>query len=210
MMLEICCKAVLFDMDGTLVDSTACVEGLWGGWAAKNHVDLKYLLSVSHGRRSADTIRDIAPHLDAEAEAKALELLELDARDGIVAVGGALETLQALHPSRWAVVTSATRALATTRLAAAGLPVPDVLIGAENVAHGKPDPEGYLKGAAALGFAPEDCVVVEDTPAGLNAGRAAGMRVLAITTTFPAEQLLGADAVLDYTGVRFVIESEAD
>jgi len=205
-MLEIRCKAILFDMDGTLVDSTACVEGLWGGWAAQHGVDLKYLLSVSHGRRSADTIRDIAPHLDAEAEAKALELLEMDARDGIVAVGGALETLQALHPSRWAVVTSATHALAATRLAAAGLPVPDVLIGAEDVARGKPDPEGYLKGAAALGFAPEDCVVVEDTPAGLNAGRAAGMRVLAITTTFPASSLLGADAVVDYRGVRFVIE----
>jgi sugar-phosphatase len=208
-MMEINCQAILFDMDGTLVDSTACVESLWGAWAAKNNVDLEYLLNVSHGRRSADTIRDVAPHLDAEAEAKALELLEIDARDGILAVGGALQTLQALHPHQWAVVTSATKTLAETRLRAAGLPVPAVLIGAEHVAEGKPNPEGYLKGAAALGVDPKDCVVVEDTPAGLNAGRAAGMRVLAITTTYPAAKLLGADAVQDYTSVRFVLDAQS-
>jgi sugar-phosphatase len=205
--MDIQCKAILFDMDGTLVDSTACVEGLWGTWAAQNGVDLAYLLSISHGRRTVDTVREIAPHLDAEAEAKALELLELDARDGIVAVRGALETLQALHPKQWAVVTSAPRALATIRLQTAGLPVPQLLIGAEDVQRGKPDPEGYLKAAAGLGVAPEDCVVVEDTPAGLNAGRAAGMRVLAITTTYDASYLLGADAVPDYTDVRFVLPS---
>ncbi len=118
---------------------------------------------------------------------------------------GALETLQALHPKQWAVVTSATRALAKARLAAAGLPIPELLVGADDVTHGKPDPEGYLKAAAALGVAPEDCVVVEDTPAGLKAGRAAGMRVLAITTTYAEHMLLGADAVPDYTGVRFVL-----
>jgi sugar-phosphatase len=205
--MDIQCKAVLFDMDGTLVDSTACVEGLWGTWAAKNAVDLEYLLSISHVRRTVDTVREIAPHLDAEAEAKALELLELDARDGIVAVRGALETLQALHPKQWAVVTSAPKALATIRLQTAGLPVPQLLIGAEDVQRGKPDPEGYLKAAAGLGVAPENCVVVEDTPAGLNAGRAAGMRVLAITTTYDASYLLGADAVPDYTEVRFVLPS---
>ncbi len=205
--MDIQCKAVLFDMDGTLVDSTACVEGLWGTWAAQNGVDLAYLLSISHGRRTVDTVREIAPHLDAEAEAKALELLELDARDGIVAVRGALETLQALHPKQWAVVTSAPKALATIRLQTAGLPVPQLLIGAEGVQRGKPDPEGYLKAAAGLGVAPEDCVVVEDTPAGLNAGRAAGMQVLAITTTYDASYLLGADAVPDYTDVRFVLPS---
>ncbi len=202
--MEIVCKAVLFDMDGTLLDSTACVEGVWGGWAAKNNIDLKYILSVSHGRRSADVIREIAPHLDADAEAKALVLLEMDARDGIVAVRGALETLQALHPKQWAIVTSAPHALARTRLEAAGLPLPELLIGGEDVAQGKPDPEGYLKAAAALGIAPADCVVVEDTPAGLLAGRAAGMRVLAITMTYDASHLLGADAVPDYTNVRFV------
>jgi sugar-phosphatase len=205
--MDIQCSAVLFDMDGTLVDSTACVEGLWGTWAAANGVDLEYLLSISHGRRTVDTVREIAPHLDAEAEAKALELLEMDARDGIVAVRGALEALQALHPKQWAVVTSAPRALAAIRLRIAGLPVPQLLIGAEDVQRGKPDPEGYLKAAAGLGFAPEDCVVVEDTPAGLNAGRAAGMRVLAITTTYEASYLLGADAVPDYTDVRFMLPS---
>jgi sugar-phosphatase len=203
--MEIKCSAVLFDMDGTLVDSTAAVEGLWGAWAATHGVDLPYLLSISHGRRSADTIRDIAPHLDAEAEARALEVLEMETRDGIIAIRGALETLQALHPKQWAVVTSAPRALAATRLQAAGLPVPEVLIGADDVQRGKPDPEGYLKAAAALGVEPRDCVVVEDTPAGLKAGRAAGMRVLAITTTYDASHLLGADAVADYTAVQFIL-----
>jgi sugar-phosphatase len=132
--------------------------------------------------------------------------MEMDARGSIVAVRGALETLQALHPHQWAVVTSAKHDLAEIRLRDAGLPVPELLIGSDDVQRGKPDPEGYLKAAAALGVAPEDCVVVEDTPAGLNAGRAAGMRVLAITTTYPAERLLDADAVADYTAVRFVLE----
>jgi mannitol-1-/sugar-/sorbitol-6-phosphatase len=204
--MEIRCGAVLFDMDGTLVDSTALVEGLWGEWAAKHNLDLTRLLSVSHGRRTIDTIREVAPHLDAEAETRSLQGREDKERDGVVAVAGALEALNALHPDRWAVVTSARRETAVTRLASVGLPLPRLLISAEDVVHGKPDPEGYLKGAAGLGIAPDRCVVVEDTPAGLRAGKAADMRVLAITTTFDASLLLGADAIADYTGVRFIIE----
>jgi mannitol-1-/sugar-/sorbitol-6-phosphatase len=190
-------------MDGTLVDSTGCVTAIWGRWAQKHDIELSYILQHSHGRRTVDTINQIAPHLDAESEAEALEAEEMTIREGIVAIGGAFQLLSRLKQHQWAVVTSAGRQLATVRLEYAGLPAPPVLITAEDVLHGKPDPEGYLKAAQRLGVSPSRCVVVEDAPAGILAGRNAGMTVLGLTTTFAPEHLLGAVSVPDFREVEF-------
>jgi sugar-phosphatase len=204
-LITLSCDAILFDMDGTLVDSTGCVKAIWGCWAEKHGIELNFILQHSHGRRTIDTLNQIAPHLDVVAEAEALEAEEITIREGMVAVGGALQLLSGLKRHQWAVVTSAGRRLATVRLEYAGLPAPPILICAEDVLHGKPDPEGYLKAAQRLGVSPSRCVVVEDAPAGILAGRNAGMTVLGLTTTFAAEHLLGAVCVPDFTEVRFSI-----
>ncbi len=202
-MITLSCDAILFDMDGTLVDSTGCVKTIWGGWAQKHGIELNSILQVSHGRRTVDTLNQVAPHLDIAAEAEALEAEEINIREGMIAIGGALPLLSRLQPHQWAVVTSAGRRLATVRLEYAGLPAPPVLITAEDVLHGKPHPEGYLKAAQRLGVSPSRCVVVEDAPAGILAGRNAGMTVLGLTTTFAPEDLLGAVCVPDFTEVEF-------
>lgn len=202
-MVEITGRAILFDMDGTLVDSTACVEYMWGTWGERHGIALADILAISHGRLSRDTIRQIAPHLDAEAEAAALDGAAVTRSEGIFPLRGAREFVATLEAGEWAVVTSAPRALADARLRFAGLPDPECLIGMEDVSAGKPDPEGYLKAAAHLGADPRDCTVVEDTPAGVEAARAAGMNVLTVGTTFPESELLGARWVPDFTHVQF-------
>lgn len=183
------CKAILFDLDGVLIDSGAAVEHHWRQWAEKHGLDVAKIFAIMHGRRTAETIREIAPHLPAESEALALEMVSIEDLTDIVALPGAKEALAALPTNRWAIVTSGTRLLALPRIEHAGLPLPDVFISGEKVEHGKPHPEGYLAAAAQLGFAPEDCVVIEDAPAGIQAGRAAGMQVIAVTTTYPADML---------------------
>lgn len=202
-MVELNGRAILFDMDGTLVDSSACVEYMWRTWGERHGIALADILAISHGRLSRDTIRQIAPHLDAEAEAAALDTAAVTRSEGIFPLRGARELVAVLAPGEWAVVTSAPRALAYARLGFAGLPVPECLIGMEDVRAGKPDPDGYLKAAAHLGIDPRDCTVVEDTPAGVEAARAAGMNVLTVGTTFPESHLLGAPWVPDFTHVRF-------
>jgi sugar-phosphatase len=202
-MVEIHSRAILFDMDGTLVDSTACVEHMWGTWGQRHGIALADILAISHGRLTRDTIRQIAPHLDADAEAVALDNAAVTRGEGIVALRGARELLDTLHAHEWAVVTSAPRLLAEARLRFAGLPIPECLIGNEDVRAGKPDPDGYLQAAARLGLRPADCTVIEDTPAGILAARAAGMAVIAIGTTFPESELLGAAWVPDFSEVRF-------
>jgi sugar-phosphatase len=201
-MLTFSCDAVLFDMDGTLVDSNACVEKLWREWAAPHNVDIERLLKVCHGRRNRDVIPEVAPHLDAERESARFDAREILEREGIRAVTGAAAFIAALPSGSWAVVTSASRELATVRLECAGLPIPEVLICADDVRHGKPDPEGYALAARRLGVPPERCLVVEDTPPGLAAGIAAGMRVLGVTTTHSREALSSAPCVGDFALVR--------
>lgn len=193
------CDAVLFDMDGTLVDSTECVERQWYRWAGRHGLDAGRILRVSHGRRTIETIRDVAPHLAVEEEAAWFEQEELKDRDGILAVPGAIALLGGIPPHRWAVVTSASRELATLRMECAGLTIPDVLVSADDVRRGKPDPEGYLTAAQRLGVQAGRCLVIEDTPAGIEAGRAAGMPVLAVTTTFPGDALAGVPSIADFT-----------
>ncbi|MDT5181381.1 MAG: mannitol-/sugar-/sorbitol-6-phosphatase [Mycobacterium sp.] len=189
-------SAILFDIDGTLVDSTPVVERSWRTWALEYDVDADELMRVCHGRRSEDTIADfVAPQRRPAAVAR-LAALEMGDLDGVAALPGARQLLDALPRERWAAVTSGGRALMTARLAAARLPVPEVMVCAEDVTVGKPSPEGYVKAAAALGFDAARCVVVEDAPAGIAAGVAAGARVVAVTTTHDADQVADADVVV--------------
>jgi sugar-phosphatase len=188
--------AILFDIDGTLVDSTAAVVRTWETWAAKRGLDAQEILRVCHGRRTEDTLVMFLPvgeHAAAVAELQQLELADLD---DVIALPGAQSLLPRLPADRWAAVTSGPRDVMRTRLTAAGLPIPEVLVSAEAVEAGKPDPEGYLKAAAALGRDIRHCLVVEDAPAGIQAGRAAGARVLAVATSHPASELASADAVI--------------
>ncbi len=190
------CKAILFDLDGVLVDSTPAVARVWGAWAIQHGFDPKVVIAHAHGRRSIETIRALAPEMDAEKENIIVERMEIAEKEGVVALPGAAEILRMLPPERFAVVTSATRALALARLRYAGLPAPQNLVSANDVVKGKPLPEPYLKGAELLGFAASDCLVFEDAPAGIKSARAAGMRVLALTTTYPPDELGDADALL--------------
>lgn len=188
--------AILFDLDGTLVDSRVVVERHWAAFAERHGLQLASILAICHGRRTADTIADVAPWLDARVEAARLDADEEVDVDGLVPVRGAVELLRAISPGSWAVVTSGHRTLATRRLAAVGLPIPPTMICGDEVANGKPDPEGFLHAAALLGFDPSTCIVVEDAPAGIEAGRRAGARTLAVTTTHDAVALAAADAVV--------------
>lgn len=204
------CAAVLFDLDGVLVDSTPAVERVWRDWAGRRGVDIDRILGVAHGRRTAETIRLVAPHLDAESEALELERLETGNMDGVLEVEGARALLSYLPGGSWTVVTSGTRRLATGRMGHFGLPIPDAFVTAEDVISGKPDPEAYLMGAKLLGVRPEECVVVEDAPSGIRAARAAGMSVVAVATTHVPAALAEADAVAgSLASIDFVAEPGA-
>src|SRR6185437_12514264 len=158
------CQAVLFDLDGVLVDSTPAVARVWGKWALAHGLQPETIIARAHGRRSIETIRDVAPDMDAEQENLRVEQMEIDDKDGVTALPGAVQLLGSLPQDRFAIVTSATRALAMARVAYAGLPLPKHVVSADDVVDGKPSPEPYLKGAELLGFAPHDCVVLEDAP----------------------------------------------
>jgi sugar-phosphatase len=197
------CEAILFDMDGTLVNSNAVVERQWRRWAAAHHLDADQILAVAHGRRTIETMRQVAPHLNL-AEEEAARFDEEEGRDtnGIVPVAGAGRVLGSLTRDKWAVVTSAGLHLAQNRLGFAGLPLPSVLVSADDVREGKPNPEGYLLAARRMDVRNDRCLVIEDTPAGIEAGMAAGMQVLSIGNTVAREALKGAPWILDFTRLR--------
>jgi len=199
------CDAVLFDMDGVLVDSREVIARTWRRWAERHGLDASGILAVAHGRRTSDTLRLVAPRVDLAAEVAWLDRAEAEDLDGIRAIRGAPALLAALQPDEWAVVTSADRTLAQRRLAAAGLPVPAVLVASEDILLGKPDPEGYRKAAASLGRRSSECVVLEDAPAGIAAGRAAGCKVIGVATTHEAGALEGAAFVVpDLSTLRVI------
>lgn len=198
-----CCQAVIFDLDGVLVEATASVEHAWQMWAQQHGISVNDILPLIHGRRSIETMRLVAPHLATDREAEALNLLQVRDTSRDVPVSGAQALLAALPSQSWAMVTSGSSILAHARFQAVGLPVPPVLVMDEDVTHGKPDPQGYLKAATRLGVPPEHCLVFEDAPVGIAAGQAAGMRVIAVATTSPLEAFtLTAEAVQTLAEVR--------
>jgi mannitol-1-/sugar-/sorbitol-6-phosphatase len=189
--------AFLFDMDGTLLDSSAVVHRVWGAWAKRHGVDAEALLADVHGVRAEDTIRRFAgPGMDVAKETQ--WILEAEVRDveGVVALEGIHAFIEQLAPGSWAIVTSAPRALAEARLRAAKLPIPDVLITAEEVQRGKPDPQGFLLGAARLGVPIDECLVFEDSAAGVAAAKAAGADVAIIGGLVPETE--GTFAIANY------------
>jgi sugar-phosphatase len=190
------CRAILFDLDGVLVDSRRSIELIWHEWAARRGLDPAPFLRVAHGRRTSETIRTVAPGLDMAAAVAELDAMEAVEARGLTPAPGAAALLAFLAPSEWAVVTSGGHAVATLRLRTSNLPVPGVFVTADDVARGKPDPEGYLLAASRLAVVPRDCIVVEDSPTGLAAARAAGMRTIAMLTTYEAGDLGEADARL--------------
>ncbi|WP_243790050.1 HAD-IA family hydrolase [Saccharopolyspora gloriosae] len=195
-------RALLFDMDGTLVDSTAVVERTWRCFAERHGLDVADILADSHGRRSGETIaRHLPAGADVEAETALVDEQEMRDLDGVVAIPGAAEVLGELPAGRWALVTSAGAALAARRMAAVGLPMPEVVITAEDVSRGKPDPEGYRTAAAMLGVLPEQTVIFEDAEAGVAAALAAGGRTVVVGAhTGPATS--GLVRIPDFSGVR--------
>ncbi len=173
-------------MDGTLLTSIAVAERIWGRWAERHHLDVAAFLPTIHGVQTVDTIRRLAlPGVDPEVEAAAITRAELDDLDGIEAIAGAADFLRSLPRDRWSIVTSATRDLASRRLAAVGLPLPAVIVTAEDVARGKPAPDGFLLAAQRLGFHAADCLVFEDAPAGIAAAEAAGASLIVVTAAHP-------------------------
>jgi mannitol-1-/sugar-/sorbitol-6-phosphatase len=197
-MTGISCAALLFDMDGVLVDSTPAVARVWARWAARHGFDAAEVVHRAHGRPSITTVREYLPNGDQLAESKEIERDEMTDLEGIVPLPGALELLSMLPRGRWTIVTSCSRRLAEVRLKTSGLPQPEVFVTSSDIQDGKPAPDPYLKGAAVLGFAARDCVVVEDATAGVRSGKAAGARVIALRTTMAERELreAGADWVV--------------
>lgn len=194
-MLTLRAEALLLDMDGTLVHSTTEVETVWRLWCQSHRLDPEPVLAMCHGVRSREVIRALAPQLDLAREVALLDELEIQHAGVAEPIAGARTLLGALSPARWALVTSASQRVARHRLASAGLPLPRLLIGAEDVVRGKPDPEPYLLAARRLGLAPADCLVFEDAPAGIRSALQAGCQVVQI----------GGDKRLD-DGVRARLE----
>lgn len=195
-MREFTCRALLFDLDGTLVNSLPAVDRCWGAWAERNGMDYDYVVSQIHGRRSIDSIRLLRPDLDAEAEDAWLRAAEATDTEGVTAIPGAVELVGCVPPAGFAVVTSGTTDVAHARLKAVGITPPANGVYGEDVIHGKPHPEPFLLAAERLGVDPAECVAFEDTPPGVSSAKEAGMRVIAVATWRTEEQLSEADAIV--------------
>jgi mannitol-1-/sugar-/sorbitol-6-phosphatase len=211
-MPQIVCSALLFDMDGVLIDSTPAVSRVWQKWAIEHHFNPEEVVARAHGRPSIITVREYLPHADAVAENRLVERAEIEDLEGVAPLPGSRELLDSLPPDRWTIVTSSTRPLAEVRLKAAGLAIPQKLITSSDVVNGKPHPEPYEKAAALLGFPISNCIVVEDVPAGIHAGKSAGARVIAFTSTCREVDLraAGADWVLKNCADIMLVSAEGE
>ncbi len=204
------CDAILFDLDGVLIDSRICIVRHWREWARQHSLDPAAIMRVAHGMRTVETMQLVAPHLDAEKETERFTAYEVVDTEGVVAIEGASKLLNGLPQDAWAIVTSGSKELAMARLRRAGLPMPRTLITADDVKQGKPAPEPYLVAAKRLGIAPSRCMVVEDAPAGIEAARAAGMQVIAMTTTHSREQLPEGGWVIDRLSALHIAAGEGE
>jgi sugar-phosphatase len=202
-------RAFLFDMDGTLLNSIAAAERVWSRWAERHGLDVQAFLTTIHGARAIDTItRQALPGVDPEAEAAWITEAELNDVEGVVALAGAVEFLNRLPADQWALVTSAPKALALRRMQAAGISRPAVMVTAEDVASGKPDPACYVLGAQRLGVPVQDCLVFEDATVGIQAAEAAGANVMVVTSTHLAPMATEHACIEGYEGLRVVREAD--
>ncbi|ORZ18741.1 HAD-superfamily hydrolase subfamily IA, variant 3 [Absidia repens] len=193
-------KGVIFDLDGTMVDSTALVIKHWYNFAEQEGLDPVKILATSHGRRTIETIAEWVPEKATQEYVDEMEKNLAEETDGLKVLPGVMALLDCIPLGKWGICTAATSLIAKKRLQQCGLPVPESLSTGDKVSRGKPDPEGYLNAAELLGVAPSDCLIFEDAPAGVQSGKAAGMTVIACTTTHTADQLkeAGADHIVSY------------
>lgn len=204
------CKAILSDLDGTLVDSTICVDYAVQTWADEHSLHLGDLVEKAHGRRTIDIVKMFTPQLDIDAEVKHLEDLETSCTKGLVPIDGAVELLSRLSPHHFAVVTSGSHRLATHRLTHTKLPIPKVFITADDVTLGKPNPEPYILAADRLGLEAKDCIVFEDSPNGIKAAKQAGMRVIAVAVRSAEHDINDADCIVhDLTWVTLRVKPDS-
>jgi mannitol-1-/sugar-/sorbitol-6-phosphatase len=199
-MIRVRTKGLLFDMDGVLISSLGSVERSWQTWAERHGLDVRETIKTAHGMRAIETVRTLRPDADHAAELKVIEELEVGDNDGLEVLEGVISILQLVPQRFWTIVTSATERLARSRLAFAGIPVPELIVTADMVTDGKPHPEPYLKGARILGLSPADCIVIEDSPSGSKSGHAAGCKVLATTFSHSIDQLGAADWIVESLG----------
>jgi sugar-phosphatase len=189
-------KGILFDMDGVLVSSIGSVVRCWRRWAKMYEIPDADTYEVPHGMRAIDIVKSLRPDIDPEEGLRVIEDMEIEDTADLIVLPGVKKLLESLPPERWAIVTSATKRLMLGRLKVAGLPVPERIISGDMVERGKPDPEPYRRGAALLGFRADECIVVEDAPSGVGAGKAAGCRVLGVLGTHSDEELKKADWIV--------------
>lgn len=209
--VQLRCQAILFDMDGILISSLGSVERSWKKYAQMRGIDPERASRIAHGCRAIETLARLRPDLDSEEELKVIEELEIADNEGLTVLPGVAQLLASLPQARWTIVTSATERLARARLAAAGIPMPRQFVAAERVTYGKPHPEPFLAGAALLGFAPQECVVFEDSISGAQAGRAAGCTVISTTFSHSAQELAVAHYLIpDVTRVTVAAPPHGD
>jgi sugar-phosphatase len=206
-------RALLFDLDGVLVDSTPVITRIWEKWAAEYGFPPEQTAREAHGRPSLESIRELLPDADHEALNRDLEQREIDDTEGVVPLPGIVRLLASLPDDRWTIVTSCTLPLAEARILAAGLHIPPKMVTSSDITNGKPHPEPYLRGAEVLGFRAEECIAFEDAPAGIRSAKAAGSRVVALRSTDSDDALraAGADWLADdFTKIAARLDTTSD